>query len=168
MHYKHIVFDWGDTLMRDDRSQKSAMYLWREVHAIDGAKRVVQELSRAFVISVATSAAQSDEEMVRKALRRVELDRYVSNVFTGRTIGKKKTDPAFWTQIQRELKAEAKEVLIVGDSFESDVLAPVEAGLTAIWLNVGSQLKRTGDGYSTINTLTELIEIAKQPPGGDA
>ena len=83
--YKHIIFDWGDTLMRDDKSRNDAMYLWPKVQAIDGAERALRELSKTHTISVATSAAQSDEEMVRKALRRVGLNEFVSNVFTGRT-----------------------------------------------------------------------------------
>jgi putative hydrolase of the HAD superfamily len=158
---KHIVFDWGDTLMKDDLSQTIGMYLWPEVHAIAGAERTLRTLSRRFAISVATNAAQSDGEMVRKALRRVGLDQYVSSVFTARTVGRKKTAPEFWIHIQRELKAEAGEVLVVGDSFESDVCTPVGTGLTAIWFNPSSNEERSGERHTTIHTLTEMIQEAE-------
>ena len=42
-HRKHIVFDWGDTLMKDDRSRNDAMYLWPEVHAMDGAETTLRK-----------------------------------------------------------------------------------------------------------------------------
>jgi len=161
MRYKHIVFDWGDTLMKDDLSQTIGMYLWPEVHAIAGAERTLSSLSREHRISVATNAAQSDEEMVRKALRRVGLDQYVSGVFTARTTGRRKTEPEFWTHVQRGLKADAGELLIIGDSFESDVLVPVGVGFTAIWFNPSSSEERIGERYSTIHKLEELIERAE-------
>jgi len=159
--WKHIVFDWGDTLMRDDKSRGDAMYLWPEVQAMDGAAQTLHALSDSFTISVATSAEQSDESMVRMALRRVGLDVFVHRVFVGASIGLKKQDAGFWKHIQRSLNARADELLVVGDSFESDVLAPVEAGFTAVWFNPNSQEEKTGDRYRTIHNLVELIEMAE-------
>jgi putative hydrolase of the HAD superfamily len=160
MYKKHIVFDWGDTLMKDDKARNDAMYLWPEVHAMDGAETTLRTLARSSTISVATSAAQSDDLMVRKALRRVGLDQYVSNVFTGKSIGRKKTDPAFWIHIQGELNAQLDELLIVGDSFESDVLAPTKAGFSAVWFNPNSREEKSGDRYLTIHKLDELLKKA--------
>jgi putative hydrolase of the HAD superfamily len=164
VYRKHIVFDWGDTLMKDDRSRDDAMYLWPVVHAMDGAETTLRTLARSSTISVATSAAQSDGLMVRKALRRVGLDQYVSYVFTGKSIGRKKTDPAFWTHIQGELNAQVEELLIVGDSFESDVLAPTRAGFSAVWFNPNSREEKSGDRYWTIHKLDELIKEAESAP----
>jgi len=159
--FKHIVFDWGDTLMTDDKSQTTAMYTWPTVYAVAGAKETLHRLAKTHILSVATSAAQSDEEMVRKALRRVGLDQYISRVFTGRTVGRKKADPDFWTHIQTALGADQGKLLVVGDSFESDVLPPVEAGLNAIWFNLTSEEDRSGKRYATIHQLEDLVEMAE-------
>jgi len=131
------------------------------MESIRGATQVLEELAKASVLSVATSAAKSDEEMVRRAMRRVGLDQYISRVFTGRTIGKKKTDPAFWTHIQTALGANPDELLVVGDSFESDVLQPVEAGFNALWFNFSSAEERSGKGYATIHQLEDMIATAE-------
>jgi FMN phosphatase YigB (HAD superfamily) len=162
---KYIIFDWGDTLMKDDSTQTEPMYLWPEVVAVPGAEAALRALSKEFTISVATSAAHSDADMVRSALRRVGLESFVSHVFTGRAIGKKKTDPAFWSQIQHELEADPEDILVVGDSFESDVLTPVSVGCTAIWFNPHSRETKSGERYSTIHGLDELIGKAEPDSG---
>jgi hypothetical protein len=33
----HIVFDWGDTIMKDDPMRTDAMYLWPSVELVEGA-----------------------------------------------------------------------------------------------------------------------------------
>ena len=93
---KHIVFDWGDTLMLDDPSRDDAMYQWPTVYALEGAERALRNLSEKYTISVATNAAKSDEEMVRKALERVSLSQYITHVYTGKSLGRKKTEREFW------------------------------------------------------------------------
>lgn len=153
----HIIFDWGDTLMLDDSSRSDAMYLWPEVKAVEGAQLVLKKLSETYTISVATSAAKSDEKMVRKALKRVGIDENISNVYTGKTIGRRKTDIDFWASIQSLLSANPEEIMVIGDSFEGDVVTPTLAGLSAIWFNPNSKEQKVGEGYQTIHKLVELI-----------
>ena len=157
-HIKHIIFDWGDTLMVDDASRSDAMYLWPEVHAIEGAVDTLKKLSGKYTISVATSAAQSDEIMVRKALERVSLDAYISHVYTGKTLGRKKNELEFWTSIQAKLSADTKEIIVIGDSFEGDVITPTLAGFYAIWFNPSSDEKKTGERYQTVHKLAQITE----------
>lgn len=156
--WKHILFDWGDTLMRDDRSRDDAMCAWPQVEAIEGAERTLRVLSQACMISVATGAGRSDEQMVRQALRRVGLDQHIAHVFVAGRLGFEKSDPRFWVHIQQALHAGPDEILVVGDSFSSDVRAPVQAGLRAAWFNPNSCEKREGSRHMTFHALTELID----------
>jgi len=159
---RHIVFDWGDTLMRDDPSKNEPMYLWSEVHAIVGAEPALRELSKDYIISIATSAAQSDEEMVMEALSRVNLSQFISNVFTGKALGRKKTEIEFWKLIESKLQVDAGSILVVGDSFENDVLTSVSAGCSAVWFNPSSEEEHSGERYRTIHHLSELEHKADQ------
>ena len=52
---KHIIFDWGDTLMRDDPQKNTPMYLWDVVEEIEGAGHTLKELSESHEIHVATN-----------------------------------------------------------------------------------------------------------------
>src|SRR5690348_11150364 len=105
----HFIFDWGDTIMRDDPSRTDAMYLWPHVELMSGADEMLSVLSRTIYLSLATSA-MSSEEMVRKALGRVGVDHYFRSVFTAQTIGRKKNDPEFWIHVLTALYAKPEDV----------------------------------------------------------
>lgn len=42
---EHIVFDWGDTIMKDDPMRTDAMYLWLQVELVEGAADVLARLA---------------------------------------------------------------------------------------------------------------------------
>lgn len=159
MGMKHVIFDWGDTIMRDDPGRTEPMCLWPHVELVAGAKEVLSALSRTAQIHLATNAAASDEAMIRQALARVEVDSYFQAIFTAKSFGFKKSAPEFWVRVLKELKAKADDVMVVGDSFEADVAAPSSLGLRAVWLNVRSKEERSGERYRTIHDLAELLSM---------
>lgn len=161
MKLKHIIFDWGDTLMLDDTTKETPMYLWDSVKAVEGAGHLLKELSKSHQISVATNAEQSDEQMVIEALKRVFLAQYVGRVFTSKAVGRKKGEREFWTSILDTLRAQPEEVLVVGDNFLSDVQTPSSIGITALWYNPRSEEKKESASYSTIHKLSEIITKAE-------
>ena len=142
--------------MRDDPSQTEAMYLWPKVELVDGAAEVLGRLATSYKLSIATSAAASDESMVRKALARVGVDDCIQTVFTALQVGAPKTDPRFWRYILRALVVRAERVMMVGDSFEGDVLTPSQLGIRAVWFNPRTTEVRTGENYRTIHRLSDL------------
>ena len=160
---KHIIFDWGDTIMRDDPGRAEAMHLWPHVELIPGAKKVLSELGQVFNISLATNAMISDEKMIRQALRRVGVEQHFRSIFTAKTIGMKKNEPEFWLYVFNALEAKPEEITVVGDSFEGDVVSPNSVGLRAIWLNRFTAENRCGALYHTIHNLTELLDERKNP-----
>lgn len=152
----HIIFDWGDTVMKDDPTRTDAMYLWPKVELVDGAAEVLGRLSTSHKLCIATSAA-SDEAMVRRALARAGVDGCFHAVFTALQTGAPKTDPQFWQYILRALAVGTERVMMVGDSLEGDVLTPSRLGIQAVWLNSRTTEVRTGANYRTIQRLTELL-----------
>ena len=144
----HIVFDWGDTTMRDDSSRIDAMYLWPEVELVEqGTAELLARLATTYTLIIATSASASDEMMVLKALARVGVDGYFSKVYTSKEAGVSKTDPKFWLHIMQELGIGAERLLMVGDGFEGDVIAPSKLGIQSLWYNPNSSERRTGENY---------------------
>lgn len=67
------------------------------------------------------------------------------------TWGRKKAGMIFCNGI-------AEDVIHVGDSFDSDVRCPGEAGITGIWLNRDDA--PVPDGVTSIKDLSELEEAA--------
>jgi HAD superfamily hydrolase (TIGR01509 family) len=152
-----VLFDWGGTLMSEDGPLDAPMELWPEVRAIDGAVEVLEALSRRHRIAVATNAVASDSAAIRKALRRVSLDAYVSEIFCFRDLGFRKTDARFWDAVVKRLGVQRAELLMVGDDLENDVLAPGRAGIASVWFN--PTRAATPEGTTAIARLDELPQL---------
>jgi FMN phosphatase YigB (HAD superfamily) len=130
-----VLFDWGDTLMSEAGPADLPMGLWPEVRAIDGAFALLSTLASRHRIAVATNASVSDRAMIARALERVSLRQFVSEIFCYRELGVKKSDAAFWDAVVARLGVGHDELFMIGDDLEADVLAPRRAGIAAAWFN---------------------------------
>jgi FMN phosphatase YigB (HAD superfamily) len=151
-----VLFDWGGTLMSEDGATDAPMAEWPEVRAIDGAAAVLARLAQHHRIAVATNAVGSDHASIRRALGRVGLDDFVSEIFCFRDLGLKKSDGRFWDVVAARLAVPRTQLLMVGDDLEQDVLAPRRAGIAAVWLNWKRTPTPGGVMVPTIEQLDEL------------
>jgi putative hydrolase of the HAD superfamily len=118
-----ILFDWGDTVMRDHPEITTPMVEWETVEVIEGIADVLEYLrSSGRRIVLATSASISDEAKIRGALARVELDTYFSKIYCFKNTNLPKGE-AFYRHILSDPGIPASEALMVGDSFQKDVHA---------------------------------------------
>jgi putative hydrolase of the HAD superfamily len=75
-----LLFDWGDTLMRDDPSAEGPMVSWPKVEIVPGAIEVLTSLKPSWGLAMATNADASDESQIWAALKRVDLDRLIEKI----------------------------------------------------------------------------------------
>lgn len=159
--YPTILFDWGDTVMRDDPASNVPMVEWESVEAVEGIEAVLDYLhASGRRITLATSAAISDEGQIRSALGRAGLDVYFSRIFCFKNTGLSKGE-AFYRYILEILNIPASEALMVGDSFEKDVMEANKAGIAAIWLNYRSEEVQSSISYASVYTMGELLSYFK-------
>jgi HAD superfamily hydrolase (TIGR01509 family) len=151
-----VLFDWGDTLMQDLAEFEGPMVTWPRVAVVPHAEEALAELRGTWTLALATNAAASDEKDIWAALRRVGLDRYLDKVYCLRGVGHQKPSPEFFEHILEDLGIERSRVLMVGDSFERDVLGANRCGIRAIWLNENTEEAREGEMYRTIHSLRSL------------
>lgn len=165
LHYSTVLFDWGDTVMRDDPASTIPMVEWQTVEVIEGIADVLSYLhSRGRPsgrrIVLATSAAISDENQIRAALARGGLDKYFSRIYCFKNTGLPKGE-AFYRYLLDDLAIPASDALMVGDSFEKDVQAPNAVGIFAVWFNPGSVETRNAALHVTVHSMKELLEFLK-------
>jgi FMN phosphatase YigB (HAD superfamily) len=161
LQYPTVLFDWGDTVMKDDPASSVPMVAWETVEAVQGIDSVLAYLqSSGRRIVLATSASISDEGQIRNALRRAALDEYFSRIFCFKNTGLSKGE-AFYHHILDSLDIPASEALMVGDSFEKDVLEANRAGMDAIWFNPRSEKVQSSISYSSVYTMRELLSFFK-------
>jgi FMN phosphatase YigB (HAD superfamily) len=133
-----VLLDWGNTLMVDDGSRPGPMATWDRVAATPGAHEALRRLHPRYRLVIATNAEESGAPEVRAALARVGLDGLVDDIVTSRDVGVRKPDPAFFAAALRVGFADRAPLpgraVMVGDSWENDVVGAAAAGLRTIWL----------------------------------
>lgn len=155
--YSTILFDWGDTVMRDHPEITIPMVEWESVEVVEGIAEVLAYLqSSGRQMVLATSAAVSDEEQIRGALARGGLDAYFSRIYCFKNTNLPKGEE-FYRHILSDLGLSVSDVIMVGDGFEKDVRAANAVGMFAVWFNPGSDEIRTNDLYLTVHSMEELL-----------
>ena len=130
---KSICFDWGNTLMVDFPQYDGPMKDWEQVEAVPEVAETLEKLSKKYKLYVATNAQASSAEDVYKALERVDIAKYISNVFTRAELHAKKPALKFFYQLIKSVGDPG--IIFVGDDYQKDVLGGVNAGLVTIWYN---------------------------------
>ena len=150
-----VLFDWGDTLMRDFPGVPGKMRDWPDVEAMPGAEEALRCLSRTSRLYVASGAKESTAEDILAALARVGLDRYLSGCFCRQNTGFQKPDRRFYLAILQALTVTPDEVTMVGDSLESDILPCHALGLRTVLL-ASAPPAGLPAGIRVVASLTEL------------
>jgi putative hydrolase of the HAD superfamily len=127
---------------------------------VDGAAALLGALAPRYRIGVATNATVSDGSSIQRALARVGLDAFVSDIFCFRELGVRKSDPRFWEEVGARLARPRSQLLMVGDDLENDVLAPRRAGIATVWFN--RERAAAPPGVTTVERLEQLLPLVLQ------
>jgi len=153
-----ILFDWGDTLMRDFKEYSGPMKDWPALEVVPGAAGMLALLRPDWTLALATNAEASDETGIRSALERVGLNLLLDKIYCFKKIGYKKPSLAFFQFILDDLQLASRSVCMVGDNYEADVLGANACGIRAIWFNEHTLEEREDDMHRTVHALNALPE----------
>lgn len=131
----HIVFDWGDTLMRDFPEKKGPMYAWDRIEVFPDAALVLEALSNKYLLTVASNAGESDTADMRKALVIGNIDHYFKNHYTSKDLGVCKPDPEFFLRICMEADFCIDKSVLIGNDYKKDIVGAKKAGMKTILVN---------------------------------
>jgi HAD superfamily hydrolase (TIGR01549 family) len=138
---------------------KGSMAKWPYLETLPSVKQTLSELRSDWILGLATNAVDSDEVEIRQALAMVGIDEFIEKVYCYRHIGHRKPTIDFFEFILEDLGIEPQKVVMVGDSFEGDVLGANSAGLRGVWFNHRTEEERKGDLHRTIHDLSELRAV---------
>jgi FMN phosphatase YigB (HAD superfamily) len=156
--FRAVLFDWGGTLMSEEGPLDVPMALWPEVRAIDGARETLAALAADHRIGIATNATVSSREMIERALERVHLREYVTDIFCFTELGVRKDTPEFWSHVLATMRLHASEAAMVGDTLEQDVIPPTREGIFSIWFDEGGRRSAVPCGFPTVTSLAEVAQ----------
>lgn len=153
MKVKAIIFDWGDTLMRDF-PYEGPMVTWPRVEAIPGAREALKHLYERFMCAVASNAGFSDGELMAQALDRVGMRDFFRHFFTSRELGVEKPDPEFFHEILRRMDMLPQECVMVGNTYEKDIAPAKAVGMRTVWLSEDG----TQDGHPCADVIISSMD----------
>ena len=134
MKIKAIVFDWGDTVMRD-LPFKGAMKDWPFVAIIPDVKDAILKLRNDYIIILASNAGDSTSEDIITALDRVGLKDLFHHVFSSKDLGVEKPNVQFFELIKEQLEIKPEELIMIGNNCQKDIKGAKKAGWNTIWFN---------------------------------
>lgn len=156
-----VIFDWGDTLMRD-LGLPGPMAGWPRVEAVPGSDALLVALRGRAACYVASGVTASTGADVRAALARVALDCHVQGVFTARDLGEPKASPYYYLALLERIGAAPAQCVIVGDGYDTDVTPARAAGLRAVWFPEGDRGGRATEADATIHHLSDLLPVLER------
>ncbi len=155
---KTIVFDWGDTIMRD-YGLPGPMSGWSKVAWINGAEASVKTLSTKYICVIATSADHSDTQEMKKALARVGADKYFHHFYSQKELGYKKPDFRFFQSVMHLSGAQPESAAMVGNLYEKDIVGAKKAGMLTIFYNENKLEGAFPAADFTIYSMGQLLDI---------
>ncbi len=90
-------------------------------------------------------------------LGKLNLRQYFDHVFISEAVGCKKPDAGIFTTALQQLHVSPETAVMVGDSWQSDIIGSTQVGLTAVWLNRSNEAKPATKNVYEIQNLSDLI-----------
>jgi putative hydrolase of the HAD superfamily len=99
---------------------------------VPGADALMQALRAHVPIAIVTNNTVVEQT---EKLATFELDSYVDHLVTSEEVGRAKPDAAIFEHALGRLGVCATDAVMVGDSWENDVVGATRLGIRAVWLN---------------------------------
>ena len=99
---------------------------------VPGAMDLLERLRGAATVVVVTNNFTEEQ---RDKLRFLALEGLIDELVTSEEVGEPKPSPAIFREALRRAGCRPEEAVMVGDSWEIDVLGAAGAGIRAVWLN---------------------------------
>lgn len=155
---KAVVFDWGDTIMRDFKLD-GPMSNWDRVAWVEGAEELLQAIHDKYICIIATSASHSNTQDMIAALRRVGAYRYFHRFYSQKELGFQKPDPRFFQAVLDQSALKAEESVMIGNIYEMDIIGAKSIGMTTVFLNEDQISGTYPSADLVVSKLTDAINF---------
>ena len=122
---------------------------------VKGAAQTINELGRRYRLGLLTNGPS---DIQRLKLQRTGLASRFETVSISGETGLGKPAPAAIAEVVSRLKAKPPDVVIVGDSWERDVLGAISSGLSAVWIASGRPVPERLEGVTVIESIEGLVD----------
>jgi putative hydrolase of the HAD superfamily len=155
--FRLLLEDMGG--MQDRAREMGYYYLDRlseQTQLLDGAADLVAYAAEHFILVLVTNGLTSVQ---RRRFAASPVTAYFSDILISEELGVAKPDPAIFTPAMETHGLLPEEVLLIGDSSSSDMLAAKNAGMDFCWINPASETA-PGD-YTPRYVVADIREVRR-------
>lgn len=122
-------------------------------YLLEGTQKILHYLNSKYRLHIITNGFQ---EVQFLKLKRSKIDTYFQTVTTSDEVGKKKPHPNIFDFALHRAGVEARNSVMIGDSFEADILGANSAGMNTLFFNARGE--KVISPYLDIKTLSEIVK----------
>lgn len=125
---------------------------------LDGAEDLVRYLAKKYPLTVVTNGFV---EVQYEKFDKSGLQDYFAHIVLSEEVGSQKPNPRIFEEALRRNGVTANEVIMIGDSWSSDIQGAKNAGIDQIWVrwtNV-AELDKNKKATYVVNDLREIMEL---------
>ncbi|QXP72495.1 noncanonical pyrimidine nucleotidase, YjjG family [Tenacibaculum sp. AHE15PA] len=131
-------------------SEDYIKYLPNYNHLFEGTVEVLEYLKQKYELHIITNGF---EEVQNLKMQKAGIDTYFKEVITSESVGVKKPNPKVFEFALMKAETIAKEAIMIGDSYEADILGALNCGMLAIHFTNETTPKK---GVVNIKSLLQL------------
>ena len=121
----------SDRILNEARVIYSNAYMSSR-RAVPGAKQLLKELKEHVKIGIVSNNFLKEQ---LEKIKQVGLESYTDAVVVSEEVGVTKPNPEIFMLTLERLNCKANEAVMVGDSWEIDIIGAKNAGIRAVWFN---------------------------------
>lgn len=152
-----LIFDWGDTIMRDYPEKPGPMAGWDHVEYIPYIEECLRTLSSEYILCIASNAGFSDSSLMIEALKRVGAEKYFHYFFTSKDLGAQKPEARFFYAITEKIGVEPDECIMIGDNYNKDICGAKAVGMNTILFNKNNTSGEYKEADVVISSMRDLV-----------
>ena len=149
--FNAVNYTISDTLIHQI-SEDYINYLSEFNYLLDGAIEILEYLQPKYQLHIITNGF---EEVQNLKLQKSGILSYFNQIITSEKVGAKKPNPKVFQFSLSEANAEAKQSIMIGDSFEADVMGALHSNMNAIYY------APNGNNKSEIVSISSLLQLKK-------
>lgn len=132
-------------------------YLSKTDYLIPGARGLLDELRPKYRLAIITNGLKVVQ---RPRIRNAQLTEYFATIIVSEEIGSAKPDSRFFdVAFSQAGQPDKKEVLVIGDSINSDIIGGYNYGLDTCWYNPDQKNSKLVQPTFEIKELDELVRV---------
>ncbi len=126
-------------------------YLSSFNHLFEGTIEILEYLKPTYKLHIITNGFS---EVQFKKMKNSKMDIYFDKIITSESVGVKKPNPKIFEYALKVADAKKEESVMIGDSWEADIMGAKNFGVTPIFCNFENE--SVGESILSITNLTEL------------